>query len=105
MKRGEVLRNPVTVDIADSRRATAAHVAIAWVMAHRSFPIPRATTKSHIDKNRGALTLELTDNAMQLLDTLYATSAGYSERPVRKVRRPRYQGGSRRPQEAGRTQL
>ena len=79
-----MLRNPVTVDITDSRRATAAHVAIAWVMAHRSFPIPRATTKSHIDKNRGALTLEPTDNDMQLLDTLCVTSTRLGRAPGQK---------------------
>src|SRR6188768_323809 len=54
VKRQEVLVNKVIQDIAKAHNATAAQVALAWLLAQDTLPIPKAINKSHIDENVNA---------------------------------------------------
>lgn len=61
VKRQEVLANEVVRKIADTHRATPAQVALAWLIHMGTLPIPKATTKDHIDENVGAVNVALSD--------------------------------------------
>jgi diketogulonate reductase-like aldo/keto reductase len=68
VKRQEVLDNEVIQDIAKAHNATAAQVALAWLLAQGALPIPKAINKSHIDENIKAIEVQLSDQEIELLD-------------------------------------
>lgn len=68
VKRQEVLDNKVIQDIAKAHNATAAQVALAWLLAQDTLPIPKAINKSHIDENIKAVELQLSDQELELLN-------------------------------------
>jgi diketogulonate reductase-like aldo/keto reductase len=71
LEQGRLLRHPVVRDVAERHDATAAQVAIAWVLAHeRVVAVAEAGTREHVEENRGALDLDLT--AVDLADLLEA---------------------------------
>lgn len=68
VKRQEVLDNKVIQDIAKAHNATAAQVALAWLLAQGALPIPKAINKSHIDENIKAVEVQLSDQELELLN-------------------------------------
>lgn len=70
IKRQEVLGNETVQAIAAAHNATPAQVALAWLLQVEAFPIPKATTKAHIDENLKAIDLKLTNEEMARLEGL-----------------------------------
>jgi 2,5-diketo-D-gluconate reductase B len=70
IKRQEVLRNETVQAIAAAHNATPAQIALAWLIQIGALPIPKATTKSHIDENLKAVELKLTDDEIAQLEAL-----------------------------------
>ena len=64
--------------LAEKRRATAAQVALAWVLAHGEsvIPIPGTTRIERLEENIAALDLELTAAELASLDSLAHAVAG-----------------------------
>lgn len=73
IKRQMVLHSDVIQHIAIAHEATAAQVALAWLLAKGALPIPKATDKQHIDENIRAVNLRLTDDDITKLDRLEIT--------------------------------
>ena len=67
VKRREVLDNEAIQDIAKAHGATAAQVALAWLLAQGALPIPKAIDKSHIDENVMATDITLSAQDLELL--------------------------------------
>jgi aryl-alcohol dehydrogenase-like predicted oxidoreductase len=63
-------------EIAGRHGATAAQVALAWLLQHSpvSLPIPGTSQVGHFDENREAVELELEDDELEALDELAAAS-------------------------------
>jgi aryl-alcohol dehydrogenase-like predicted oxidoreductase len=67
--------NQVFVDllgaIAKRKNATPAQIALAWLLAQKSWmvPIPGTTKLSRLDENIGALSVELTPDDLNEIDT------------------------------------
>jgi aryl-alcohol dehydrogenase-like predicted oxidoreductase len=57
-------------DVAATRNATAAQVALAWLLKRDDhvIPIPGATRPEHVGENSGALSLELSEEELAALD-------------------------------------
>jgi len=70
IKRKEVLANETIQQIAKRHAATPAQVALAWLLAKDSLPIPKATQQTHIDENLQATNLLLTSKDLEQLDSL-----------------------------------
>jgi aryl-alcohol dehydrogenase-like predicted oxidoreductase len=66
-------------EVAAARSATAAQVALAWLLQRDDhvIPIPGATRPEHVRENSGALSLELSEQEFAAIDRVSApTSAG-----------------------------
>lgn len=70
VKRQEVLANPTIQVIATAHSATPAQIALAWLIAQNTLPIPKAVTKSHIDENVAAINIELSAEELDQLSQL-----------------------------------
>jgi len=70
VKRREALANEVVQNIAEAHRATSAQVALAWLIHMDTLPIPRATTKAHIDENVGTVGVNLTEADIEALNAI-----------------------------------
>lgn len=70
LKRREISSNEVIQGIADSHNATAAQVALAWLLAQGALPIPKAISKEHIDENVSAVDIRLSEEDLMRLDSL-----------------------------------
>ncbi|HLH28988.1 MAG TPA: aldo/keto reductase, partial [Acidimicrobiales bacterium] len=59
-------------EVADALGATAAQVALAWLLRRSPvvLPIPGTSTVAHLEENCAAATLDLDDSQMAALDTL-----------------------------------
>lgn len=68
VKRQEVLGSKLIQDIAETHSATAAQVALAWLLAQGVLPIPKAINKSHIDENIKAVGVKLSVQELELLN-------------------------------------
>lgn len=57
-------------DIARSKNATPAQIALAWVLAQKPWmiPIPGTTKRQRLEENLGAATIELTDDDLREMD-------------------------------------
>jgi diketogulonate reductase-like aldo/keto reductase len=67
--RGALVDDDVVVAIAEKHNATAAQVALAWVLRHDDVcAIPKAAIHEHVRENAGALELRLDDEDLKLLD-------------------------------------
>ncbi|MSQ20127.1 MAG: oxidoreductase [Betaproteobacteria bacterium] len=66
---GQLLRSPRLVKIANERRATAAQVALAWLLTRSPamLPAPGTGRIAHLEENIGAADLKLSAEAMHLL--------------------------------------
>jgi diketogulonate reductase-like aldo/keto reductase len=72
IEQGRLAEDPVLRGIARGYRATAAQVALAWVLAHRGVcAIPEAGTVKHVRQNRAALDLQLREIDLVKLDEAF----------------------------------
>ena len=82
--RGAVLGSDVVLAIAEKHGATAAQVALAWVLRHEDVcAIPKASTAEHVRENRRALDLRLDRDDLNALDRAFP-------RPKRPVPLPMF---------------
>lgn len=49
--RGDVLKDPVILEIAKDNKITPAQVCLAWIMSKGALPIPKATSLNHLKDN------------------------------------------------------
>jgi aryl-alcohol dehydrogenase-like predicted oxidoreductase len=58
--------------VAAEKQATAAQIALAWLLAQQPWivPIPATTRLEHLEENIGATTVELTPEDLRQLDTV-----------------------------------
>lgn len=70
LERGQVLENKVVQKVASSAGATAAQVALAWLLHQGAMVIPQATDKELIDQNIAATKLKLSPTEIEQLDKL-----------------------------------
>jgi aryl-alcohol dehydrogenase-like predicted oxidoreductase len=56
--------------IAGRKKATPAQIALAWLLAHKPWivPIPGTTKLHRLEKNIGAVNVELTDDDLREID-------------------------------------
>ncbi|TAH32887.1 aldo/keto reductase [Candidatus Saccharibacteria bacterium] len=59
VKRQEVLSSELLQEIAKEHGATPAQIALAWLIAQGTLPIPKAVSKQHIDENVAAAKIQL----------------------------------------------
>jgi diketogulonate reductase-like aldo/keto reductase len=58
---GRLLVHPVVLDVAERHGATAAQIALAWLLDHPGVvAVPRSGAPEHVEDNRGALDIRLT---------------------------------------------
>jgi len=64
-------------EVAATRNATAAQVALAWLLKKDDhvIPIPGATRPEHVRENSGALSLELSEEELAAIDRVSAPAA------------------------------
>jgi pyridoxine 4-dehydrogenase len=70
INRDKVAKNNVIADVAKAHDATAAQVALAWLLRHSPvmLPIPGTSSVAHLEENVAAAHLQLADDEMQRLD-------------------------------------
>jgi diketogulonate reductase-like aldo/keto reductase len=74
---GQILRNPAVAEIARRHAATAAQVALAWLLAQPgTIVIPKAAQQEHMRENRGAHELELDAEDLAALDRAFPPPKG-----------------------------
>jgi diketogulonate reductase-like aldo/keto reductase len=72
IEQGRLLQDSTLQKIAADRHATAAEVAIAWLLHQdQVIVIPKSSNIAHVEKNRAALDLRLTIEELELLDTAF----------------------------------
>ncbi len=67
---GEVLKEPLIIDIAGKYQATPAQVVLAWALAKEFAVIPSSTKRENLISNLQAQQLRLTIEEMSLIDGL-----------------------------------
>lgn len=71
LAQGDVMSDDTLTQIAEAHGATAAQVALAWLIAQDHVAaIPKATSAERIESNLGALELELSDDERRRIDSL-----------------------------------
>ena len=74
---GRMLQHKALAEIAGRHRATAAQVALAWLLSKDgTMVIPKATRPEHVRENRGALDLRLAADDLAALDRAFASPKG-----------------------------
>jgi diketogulonate reductase-like aldo/keto reductase len=74
IEQGRLLADPSLREVAARHDATAAQVALAWVLHHDSvIAIPKAATVEHVKHNRAAAELQLTEHDLATLDRAFAS--------------------------------
>lgn len=69
IEQGRLLRDPVLAEVAERHGATPAQIAIAWVLTGEGLcAIPKASRPEHVEQNRAALDITLTDADLGALD-------------------------------------
>jgi diketogulonate reductase-like aldo/keto reductase len=77
VEQGRLLDHRALADIAKAHNATAAQVALAWVMrAEGIIAIPKAGTIAHVTENRAALDLRLSTDDLAALDRAFPAPKG-----------------------------
>ncbi len=67
--RGEILDDPILVDVAERNGTSPAVVALAWAIQRGVVPIPKSTG-DHVPENLRALDLTLDESALEAIDAL-----------------------------------
>ncbi len=72
LARGELLKDPAVVAIAEERGATPAQILLRWILDEdeHTAVIPKATARERIEENLGALDVELTEGDHDALTAL-----------------------------------
>ena len=74
---GRMLQHKALAEIAGRHGATAAQVALAWLLSKDgTMVIPKATRPEHVRENRGALDLRLAADDLAALDRAFASPKG-----------------------------
>jgi diketogulonate reductase-like aldo/keto reductase len=77
IEQGRLARHPVLTRIAAQHGATAAQVALAWVLMHDGVSaIPEAGSREHVAENRAALDLRLSSEDFAALDDAFPPPRG-----------------------------
>lgn len=77
VEQGRVLGHKALAAVAEAHAATPAQVALAWVLRRDDvIAIPKASTTAHVEENRAALDLRLTDDDLRALDTAFPPPRG-----------------------------
>lgn len=77
IEQGRLLGHPGLQSVADRHDATAAQMALAWLLRHDGvFAIPKAGTPRHVEQNRAALDLDLTEADLDALDQIFPPPTG-----------------------------
>jgi diketogulonate reductase-like aldo/keto reductase len=72
IEQGRLLNAPVLRAIAQRHNATPAQIALAWLLRQEQIiAIPKAATVAHVEENRAALDLKLTDKDLAELDQAF----------------------------------
>jgi diketogulonate reductase-like aldo/keto reductase len=76
---GRMLQHKVLAEIGARHGATAAQIALAWLLKQDgTLVIPKATRQEHVRENRGALDLQLTADDLAALDRAFPPPKGPS---------------------------
>jgi len=76
IEQGRLLESATLRAVAGRHRATSAQVALAWVLRRDGVcAIPKAGTPAHVEENRGALDLRLTERDLAELDRAFPAPA------------------------------
>ncbi|GAB3710024.1 aldo/keto reductase [Nocardiopsis oceani] len=79
IEQGRLLGDPVLAEVAAGHGVTPARVAIAWVLAGGGLcAIPKASDRAHVEENRAALDLRLTEEDLKALNDRFPPPAGAS---------------------------
>ncbi|MBS1263681.1 MAG: hypothetical protein MAG715_00866 [Methanonatronarchaeales archaeon] len=71
LARGRALELQEVREVAERRGATPAQVCLAWLLSRQNvFPVPKGTSRKHIEENIGALDLELTEEDLGDIDEI-----------------------------------
>ena len=74
---GRMLQHKTLAEIAARHGATAAQVALAWLLGHDgTMVIPKATRPEHVRENRGALDVRLTADDLAAIDRAFPPPKG-----------------------------
>jgi len=77
LEQGRILGNRALQEVAARHGATAAQVALAWLLRQDGMMvIPKATTQQHVRDNRGAAELRLTADDLAALDRAFPPPEG-----------------------------
>jgi diketogulonate reductase-like aldo/keto reductase len=77
IEQGRLVGHPALRDIAARHKATAAQIALAWVVSHGGVcAIPEAGTPEHVRENFGALRVVLNEEDLAELDTAFPPPSG-----------------------------
>jgi diketogulonate reductase-like aldo/keto reductase len=72
IEQGRLLTQPTLRTVAARLSATAAQVALAWVLRQDGvIAVPKAATRSHVRENRAAAVITLTDTDLAALDLAF----------------------------------
>jgi diketogulonate reductase-like aldo/keto reductase len=75
--RGSLLDHPLLRDIADQHDVRPAQIALAWVLRQDGvIAIPRAGTPSHVEQNRAAADIQLSEATLAQLDRAFPPPGG-----------------------------
>jgi diketogulonate reductase-like aldo/keto reductase len=84
IEQGRLLRHPVLQEVAARHDATTAQVALAWVLRHADvIAIPKAGDPLHVQENRAALDVRLSERDLADLDRAFPPPAG--PRPLEMI--------------------
>ena len=76
---GGMLGNPALREIARQRGATPAQIALAWLLHQEgTMVIPKASRPEHVQENRGALDVRLTEQDLSAIDRAFPPPKGKS---------------------------
>jgi diketogulonate reductase-like aldo/keto reductase len=75
--RGTLLEDPLLRDIASEYDVRPAQIALAWVLRQDGvIAIPRAGTPAHVEQNRAAVDIHLTEATLAQLDRAFPPPGG-----------------------------
>ncbi|MCA1324514.1 aldo/keto reductase [Herbaspirillum sp. alder98] len=73
IEQGRILGHPVLAEIAQRQHATAAQIALAWVLKQPGvIAIPKASSEKHVQENRACLDIDLSEADLKALDAAFA---------------------------------
>lgn len=68
---GGLLHSSSLAKVASQHNATPAQIALAWCLRKALIAIPKAGSVQHVEENRAALDLQLTEDDLAVIDTSY----------------------------------